>query len=183
MRQKPFFKPCEQCGTEFKVFHSARVRRRFCSHKCKSAFRKVETTVVFKCPACGKSEALPRAVAARKRYCSAKCWHVAANIKTGYVGRQGYRRITINGEQLSEHRHVMEKYLNRSLFPGEIVHHKNGNRTDNRLENLELWSRKDPPGQRVEDQVVFAKDLLRRYDIDPSIPTVSEMVSGLMGIV
>lgn len=48
----------------------------------------------------------------------------------------GYVILTIDGKHIYEHRHLMEKKLKRKLLQAEIVHHINGIKDDNRLENL-----------------------------------------------
>lgn len=57
----------------------------------------------------------------------------------------------------------MEQHLGRSLLPGETVHHKNGVRGNNRIENLELWVSWQPSGQRPEDLLEWADEIIKRY--------------------
>lgn len=81
-------------------------------------------------------------------------WKVAKN---GYVAR------SVNGKTEYQHRVVMEQSLGRPLVGQENVHHLNGQKDDNRTENLELWSRSQPYGQRVQDKADWAIEILRLY--------------------
>ena len=70
---------------------------------------------------------------------------------------------TTNGWQ-REHRYVMEQHLGRPLTKNEHVHHKNGIRHDNTLDNLELMlTHEHPPGQRVQDKLAYAKKIIDGY--------------------
>ena len=59
-----------------------------------------------------------------------------------------------NGKWTHEHRLIMEQFLGRSLVRGESVHHRNGKRDDNRIENLELWISKNQHAHRFGQRVV-----------------------------
>lgn len=89
----------------------------------------------------------------------------------GHLDKNGYFNITKRGHpnctsktgRIFEHTFIMSEHLGRPLRQGESVHHKNGIRNDNRIENLELWHKGQPTGQRVEDKVKWAREFLELY--------------------
>jgi uncharacterized phiE125 gp8 family phage protein len=97
------------------------------------------------------------------------------NWKGGRHKNQGGYYIRYNPEHpnaiqgyVLEHVLVMSEHLGRPLKSTEEVHHKNGNKEDNQLKNLELWTIKHPPGQRVSDMVNFCAEYLSEYA--PELP-------------
>lgn len=91
--------------------------------------------------------------------------YVAVLLREHYPDVQAFYPDT---EYLQEHIAIMSRKYKRRLFPKETVHHKNGLRDDNRIENLELWSSNHPPGQRVEDLLTWAKEILDLYSSQTS---------------
>jgi hypothetical protein len=85
-----------------------------------------------------------------------------------YITGQGYVRVRTErvgrDRWALEHRLAMEEHLGRTLFPDETVHHKDLNRTNNALSNLELWTGSHPTGQRVEDVIAWCREMLARYE-------------------
>ena len=73
-----------------------------------------------------------------------------------------HHRAKSNG-YVREHIVVLEEKLGRQLLSGETVHHINGIRDDNNPNNLELWLTSHPPGQRIEDLVKWARNIINTY--------------------
>ena len=145
-------KICPVCD---KVFHGNNTT---CGSRC--GYKHVRNTNpnrIFKCLNCDKD------IIDKKpgtKYCSRSCSsskyqadHQIYKNGDKIKNTQGYIKIKIDGKWVLEHRYVIEQSIGRKLHKQERVHHKNGNRSDNRLENLELWAihKKDPPGSRVDD--------------------------------
>lgn len=127
-------KVCEQCGLVVRRGRSQYRNRTFCSIQCRQENRATDAI---------------RQVTA------------GGYIKV-FVGR--HRPGATQAGHILEHRKVMQEVLGRALLPQENVHHINGVRDDNRVGNLELWSKSQPCGQRVEEKLAWAHEFIALYE-------------------
>lgn len=154
---------CKVCNLRFQPRRSGQIT---CSYQCSNIGKKADRPFV-RCIVCDTE--LPKYRKRTQKYCSNKCkyqnrqWSGFTHAKLGEVrnGPGGYRVVRVGREYVGamkhgwilQHRYVMEQVLGRTLEAHERIHHKNGDRADNRPENLELWKvkKKDPAGVRAAD--------------------------------
>lgn len=142
LRQKSVLIKCAICGKEFSVKPSDHRFKegtppKYCGREC--FFAAARSSEIKPCAFCGKPF-----YTTRQRFCSRSCFceYRKAHNTPGRWAENGYVvRYTGNGEGKKEHIAIMEAHVGRAIKPTEIVHHINGDRSDNRLENLQLMTR------------------------------------------
>lgn len=174
-RKSAIIAQCEQCGGEMRVYKHLIGHKRFCSRSCHVNSMTL-VSPLRQCEHCGRDFATARMPnkngqrtgnLSKQRFCGARCRNLARPAFRPYIDRHGYRVLRksrgADAPQVYEHRVVMEKIIGRPLRSEETVHHRDGNRSNNEPENLELWSSRHGKGQRIEDKIAFAKSLLEDY--------------------
>jgi uncharacterized protein (DUF1330 family) len=157
---KKIIKNCLNCGKEF-VFNKRR-KRFFCSLKCSSfvyghklgnkyggvyGFKKGHKSYFFHHSEATKEKIKESQIGQHHSpNTEYKKGYNHPNWKGGKIKKDGYVMVRVNNHPFTnnrgyvkEHRLVMEKHLGRYLNKKEVVHHINGIRDDNKIENLMLF--------------------------------------------
>jgi len=118
-----------------------------------------------------------------KKYSDAKFVHGITNT--------GYRRLNIDGKRILEHRYVMEKHLGRKLLSTEHVHHINGDKLDNKIDNLcildikehmSLHAKDRPKGSDCHNSILSKKEILEIRNIYSDKRATQKQLANTYGV-
>lgn len=165
---------CQTCGAVFlrKLSAVKRDGGKFCSQSCSSKSKIGEVNgrwrggpVLCRCLTCGNEFPRSPSVVAlgQAKHCSTACYAITQRERTGTssplwkggrsLGVTGYIRLNRkDGNHVFEHRAIMENHLGRRLRTDEQVHHINGDRADNRVENLVVMPKADHEALHAEQR-------------------------------
>lgn len=126
---------CIVCGKEFEVTNS-RKEAKYCSLECNYT-KKPYWTGKKRPDISEKAKLWANDRFANCRTQKGECRNTGrTHIKTLGDKNQPYSIITINGKNIKKHRYIIENIIGRKLKNSEIIHHINGDKQDNRIENL-----------------------------------------------
>jgi len=176
-KKSHLIKECPICSKCFKVaqsrYYGLGLRFHYCSDECYKKYLENEKKkrlerIMKMCCNCGKIFYGYRHNKLDKYFCSRRCsseylvgekhhsWNGGYTITT-----QGYKAIKINGKYVLEHRIIMENFIGRKLYSDEVVHHKDHNKLNNNIKNLELLIKQDHDRlhtiERHKSEVRFGK--------------------------
>lgn len=145
---------CQICNKEISVPPS-RAARKYCSRICQGIARHNKHPRVFikrKCLHCGSVFIVDRSQLKHGygKYCSKSCSSSKhLNAASRHVRPDGYIEVCHKGKRHLEHRLIMEKKIGRELKTNEHVHHLDGNKQNNNINNLFICSPKEHSSRHI----------------------------------
>lgn len=156
---------CQHCGKEFLVPQcqiKCRPTIKFCSPECYHASTRKEKQVK-KCLFCG-DEFFVDSRHKEKKFCGLECAyaHKRTSNRMPTNGADGYKYVWFSdGSGEKEHRYIMEQHLGRKLETDEVVHHIDGNRSNNNISNLVVMKRGEHSALHRKKELESGKILFR----------------------